>query len=141
MIRYGMMVIAILTNVVMVNAQEQKKDNSGFYAYLAGTYEMIGRYPDTSGTYSGTIVMNSLEDSVEITRTMGGETTTGIGKLVSIHEGRSLLSCKFPKAEPPVNVSYLIHNDGDNYAILTGWSRWPDSGNHGFGLEALFPQH
>jgi len=114
-------------------------------AFLVGTYEVIGRYPDAEQLYSGTVEI-SLSDtdaeSVSVARTIDGVSTHGEGKMTTATgDAIAVLRVVFQEADRTMEATYLINSDLDNYARLTGYVYVQSGGTQLPGIESLFHDH
>lgn len=113
--------------------------------FLVGTYDVIGRYPDSEQLYTGTVAI-SLSDtatnSVSVTRTIGEISTQGEGELTTATgDAIAVLRVVFQEAGRAMETTYLIDSDLDNYARLTGYVYMQGGGTRIPGIESLFHAH
>jgi hypothetical protein len=113
--------------------------------FLVGSCEIIGRFPDSDRTYSGTLVMSLSESepaSLAITRTIGQVSTMGTGSLAkTAFDGTEVLRVLFREAEELMEATYLVGSDLDNHARLTGYVYKEGGGTTVPGLDVLFSDH
>lgn len=120
---------------VSVKAQE----NEFLYGFLKGSYQVIGRLPDSSKTYTGTVVLKNEGDHFEIIRMIEGDMIKGTGKIeTATAEKIKVLRVHFIEKNKHYEVTYLIHSDLDNYGRLTGYLYLEKRQTKIPGLEALF---
>lgn len=109
------------------------------YGFLAGTYAVIGKAPDSDRTYSGTILFEETEDALRVVRSVGTTKIVGTGKLEkALHGEVDVLRVRFSEQGKNFEATYLIKGDLDNYARLTGYVYAAGGGTERVGLEALF---
>lgn len=121
---------------VRVEAQENE---FLLYGFLKGPYQVIGRLPDSSKTYTGTVVLKNEGDRFEIIRMIEGAMIKGTGKIeTATAEKIKVLRVHFIEKNKHYEVTYLIHSDLDNYGRLTGYLYLQKGQTKIPGLEALF---
>lgn len=114
--------------------------------FVAGSYELIGRYPDSDNVYSGTMTIGVADEnsgSLTITRRVGGKTIPGSGVVTSTTgDAVVVLRIEFEGAHgAEMEATYLIDTDLDNYARLTGYVYAKNGDTTIPGIEALFSDH
>lgn len=114
-------------------------------AFLVGTYDVIGRYPDSEQLYTGTVEINRSDtetNAVSVTRTIGGLATQGEGEVTTATgDAIAVLRVVFQEAGRTMEATYLLDSDLDNYARLTGYVYIQSGGTQLPGIEALFHTH
>lgn len=112
--------------------------------FVAGSYDVIGRYPDSEQPYTGTMTI-SLGDaaakSLSVTRVIGGVARQGSGEFATTAHAAVVLRVQFEEEGRTLEATYLVESDLDNYARLTGYVYSKDGGTRQPGLEALFHDH
>lgn len=111
-------------------------------AFVAGTYEVIGRYPDSAELYAGTMTIDlpaAGSKALSITRVINGVTHRGSGVLETTPDAVVVLRVELEGGT--VEASYLIGSDLDNYARLTGYVYAKNGDTRLPGIEALFHDH
>ena len=129
-------------------ADSEILEPTGFPAqFLAGTYEIIGRYPDSDQIYRGKASIEILnpesKNELRILRTIGEKTIEATGTLTQSTEGTlQILRVRFQSAGGErMEATYQIASDLDNYARLTGYTYVEEGGTSIPGIEALFSDH
>lgn len=123
---------------VSVEAQE----NEFLYGFLKGPYQVIGRFPDSSKTYTGTVVFKNEYDHFEIIRIIEGNMIKGTGKIeTATAEKTKVLRVHFVERNKHYEITYIIHSDLDNYGRLTGYLYLKKGQTKIPGLEALFTDY
>lgn len=114
-------------------------------AFLEGSYEVIGRSPDSEDLYSGTVTMmlsNSEAETLSVTRTIGGTSIQGEGAFAETRsDAVTVLRVAYKEDGQNREVTYLIEVDLDNYARLTGYVYQKDGETQLPGVEVLFNDH
>ena len=113
------------------------QDESPLQEFMVGHYVIIGRYPDSEKTYSGTMTIESVKDGYVITREINGKKISGKGKWDKVTADKiPVLTIQFAENGDPYAGMFLIKSDLDNYARATGvfWKK----DNKKPGLEAWF---
>ena len=118
------------------------EDYEGYAKYFAGTYDVIGRLPESGKPYTGKAVFVAAGKEFKVTRTISGKTTEGKAFVDVDPEGQHIFVMQFTQGGHRYEATYLITNNFDHYPRLAGrvnkpghsrdWSRTD-------GLEALFP--
>lgn len=120
-------------------ARVKAQENEFLYGFLKGSYQVIGRLPDSSKTYTGTVVLKNEGDRFEIIRMIEGAMIKGTGKIeTATAEKIKVLRVHFIEKNKHYEVTYLIHSDLDNYGRLTGYLYLQKGQTKIPGLEALF---
>ncbi len=114
-------------------------------AFLEGSYEAIGRSPDSKDLYSGTVTMalsDAEPETLSVTRTIGEVSVQGEGTFAETRsDGVSVLRVAFEEDGQNMEITYLIQSDLDNYARLTGYVYEKEGETQLPGLEVLFNDH
>ncbi|MDY0041735.1 MAG: hypothetical protein RBS57_15585 [Desulforhabdus sp.] len=131
--------IVALTLVAFPCAWANEDDLESLYTFLQGTYEVIGKWPDSQQTYSGIMVLSKEADLIRVTRTISGERTEAVGKIETITADQiNVLRVRFARDGEQYEAIYLIGSDLDNYGRLTGYVYSKERPTEQPGLEALF---
>lgn len=112
--------------------------------FLAGSYDVVGRRPGSDQTYSGTMVLapsDSDASLLSITRTIGQVSTSGTGSLQWTEAQVQVLRISFEDGVEPMEATYLIVSDLDNYPRMTGYVYRREGDTAIPGLEVLFSDH
>ena len=123
------------------SAQSKGNENEFLYGFLAGTYNVIGKVPDSNQTYTGKAILRKNGDQLEIIRKIKDKEIKGIGKIESAADEIQVLRLRFRENEKDYEVTYIIDSDLDNYARLSGYVYLQNGGTTMPGLEALFIAH
>lgn len=113
---------------------------------LTGSYEIIGRYPDSDQVYLGTASIETSDsdpDQLIVTRTIDGKSIEGSGTMEMNSEGTTeLLRITFTSEDGTgMEGTYQLQVDLDNYARLSGYVYVKDGDTVVPGIEALFSDH
>ena len=118
---------------------ENSTEEESLYAFLEGTYHLIGRLPDSRETYSGKVVLKKTDDELHVTRVINGKEIKGVGKIEAATTDKiKVLRIRFIDENKNYEVTYLINSDLDNYARLSGYLHVIQDDTKLPGLEALF---
>lgn len=108
-------------------------------AALAGTYELVGRYPDSGTTYSGTVTLAVDGNALRARRVVGGRTSVGVARIDYRTPDRiPVLVISFAGNKRNLEAWCRWQFDLDNYARFTCLSRWQGTTPSRNGLEAWF---
>ena len=58
-----------------------ENDTDFLYDFLQGSYEIVGRWPDSNETYSGKIILEKDRGHFRVVRLIDGHKITGIGRI------------------------------------------------------------
>ncbi len=120
-------------------AETKNNDIDFLYNFLEGSYELIGRFPDSNMTYTGKVVLKKSGDYLEVIRTIKDKVIKGTGKIETATADKiKVLRIRFIDENKSYEGTYLIDSDLDNYARLTGYLYLKEGGTKEPGLEALF---
>lgn len=120
-----------------IHAQESAEDT---YAFLSGTYSIVGRMPDSVKSYSGKVVASNEGDHLKLVRQIGKKTVSGSARIDYVTADRiRILRTVFIQGGREIEGVFLIHSDLDNYARLTGQLMAKDAMKPG--IEAWFIDH
>jgi hypothetical protein len=141
--RYCWTIATVLALVsTLVWAQAKDFSDEPLYDFLCGTYQVIGRLPDSDQLYSGKVDLKRSGTHLEVLRLMGGRAVKGIGKIETKTPDKiKVLRVRFRSEEKDYEAIYLIGSDLDNYGRLTGHVYFKGGETRRPGLEALFIQH
>ena len=107
--------------------------------FLAGSYDMVGRYPENGKTYWGTVILERQGDSLLMVRNIRGKKTRIKASIASITADAILvLRADFTENGRKLRITYSIGPDADNYARLTGRVYVAGRETKTPGMEALF---
>ncbi|EDY15937.1 hypothetical protein CfE428DRAFT_6548 [Chthoniobacter flavus Ellin428] len=108
---------------------------------MAGDYDLIGRKPDSTTTYSGKVTLRVDGANLRVTRTIAGKTSQGTAHFETVagSDRIPVLRFRFVLDGVEYEATYRWHTDPDNYFRFTGIIGHP--GTKSPGLEALFPIH
>ena len=116
-----------------------ENDTDFLYDFLKGSYEIIGRWPDSDETYSGKIVLEKEREHFRVIRLIDGKKITGIGKIETATSDKvKVLRIRFEQDEREYEGTYLIGSDLENYGRLTGYLYLKNGKTKKPGLEAFF---
>lgn len=126
----------------LIGAQSEHGGNGSLYRFLQGSYNVIGKLPDSDQTYAGKVEFNILGDQLEVIRRIEGRTVKGIGRIETVTPDKiRVLVVRFGQDDRDYEATYLIDSDLDNYGRLTGYVYLADGSTKVPGLEALFIDH
>ncbi len=124
---------------VQLFAQNQANPAEFLYDFLPGTYEAIGRLPESDSLYSATVQIKKADSVLTVIRKMDNREVTGSAKIEKAAAGdASVLRVRFLQDQKLYEITYLIHSDLGNYARLSGYSYRKDGTTRQPGLEVLF---
>ena len=134
--------IVALVLVISPIAWAESADEELLYNFLQGSYELIGRWPDSNETYIGRVLLKKSNHHFRVVRTVSNKRIEGVGKIeTATADNVRVLRIRFSKAGRTYEGTYLIDSDLDNYGRLTGYLYLKEGGTKKVGLEALFRDH
>ena len=109
--------------------------------YMAGEYDLIGRKPDSTATYTGRVTLRDEGGVLQVTRTVEGKTDKCAARFDTVAgtDRIPVLRMHFYFDGKEYDATYRWQSDSDNYPRFTGYLYL--SGTKLPGLEALFPIH
>ncbi len=138
---YCMLIVCIVFVVsdgfAQGSGENQKSDF--LYGFLQGTYDLIGKLPDSDKIYSGKVILKKKGNIMEVTRIIKGDRILGSGRIESATaDSIKVLRVRFIEKNIRYEATYLISSDLDNYGRLSGYLYLQKGGTKIPGLEALF---
>lgn len=123
------------------DADRKPLDDESVRSYMAGEYDLIGRKPDSTTTYSGHVTLRDENGVLQVTRTVEGKTDKCAARFDSVAgtDRIPVLRMHFRFDGKEYDAIYRWQSDPDNYPRFTGYLYL--SGSKSPGLEALFPIH
>ena len=142
--RVSLALLAILlfaNSVRCADADRKPLDEEGLRSYMAGEYDLIGRTPDSTDTYSGHVALRDENGILQVTRTIEGKTDKCVARFDSMagDDRIPVLRMRFSFDGKQFDATYRWQSDPDNYPRFTGYVYL--TGIKSPGLEALFPVH
>ncbi len=109
--------------------------------FLVGSYDLIGRKPDSSELYAGVVTIQRHGDTLFVERVINGKTVVGRGRIAHLAgDAMTALRVRFSEAGNPFEATYQINADPNNYGRLSGFVYTGATDTQRAGLEALFNQ-
>lgn len=123
-------------------ASAQQSEEVFLADFIRGTYQLIGKYPDTTKTYFGRIEIFNSDDDIHVSRTINNIKTHGTGTIEQTTADKiNVLRIRFEENSIEYEETCLIDSDLDNYARLTCHLYRPGVRTANPGIEALFIDH
>lgn len=130
----------VLAGIAALPAYGAEEDEPFQWEFVTGRFQLIGRYPDSQQTYTGTARIERVEKQIRLIRNIAGKKTRIYGVIRRADPGEAyVLAFKWQQGTA-MEMVCLIGSDLDNYPRLT--CHWGRAGNpHGQpGMEAYFAQ-
>lgn len=123
------------------DANAKPIDEESLRGYMAGEYDLIGRKPDSTTTYTGHVTLRHENGVLQVTRTIEGKTDKCIARFDTVAGADRIpvLRMHFHFDGKEYDATYRWQSDPDNYPRLTGYVYL--TGTKSPGLEALFSIH
>ena len=142
--RTSLVILAIFlsTNLAhCVDADRKQPDEDSLRSYMVGEYDLIGRKPDSTATYTGHLTLRNENGVLQVTRTIDGKTDKCIARFDTVAGGDRIpvLRMHFHLDGAEYDATYRWQSDPDNYPRFTGYVYLADTKSPG--LEAVFPIH
>jgi hypothetical protein len=108
---------------------------------MVGEYDLIGRKPDSTATYTGHLTLRNENGVLQVTRTIEGKTDKCVARFDTVagKDRIPVLRMHFHLNGAEYDATYRWQSDPDNYPRFTGYVYRADTKSPG--LEALFPIH
>lgn len=138
----AIMAIVLVAGTARCSVADQKPvDEESLRGYMAGEYDLIGRKPDSTATYTGHVTIRYEGGALQITRTVEGKTDKCVAQFDTVAgaDRIAVLKTHFRFEGNEYDATYLWHSDPDNYPRFTGYVYRADTKSPG--LEAFFPIH
>jgi hypothetical protein len=118
-------------------------DRKFLRGFMSGEYELVGRKPDSTVTYTGHVTLRDQSDTLHVTRTIDGKTTQATMRFETIGgtDRIPVARMQFTLDGIEYEATYMWSTDADNYPRFTGYIYRPGNQTKSPGLEALFPIH
>ena len=128
----------LMTSLTQVYGGESEEPYQ--WSFVPGRYQLIGRHPDSTQTYTGTARIDRVGAQLRLSRDIGGKRSRLFGVIRRADPGEAyVLAFKWNERRPQEMVC-LVGSDLDNYPRLT--CHWGLAGNphRQPGMEAYFAQ-
>ena len=134
-------ILLLANSVGGADADPKPLDEESLRSYMAGEYDLIGRKPDSTATYSGHVTLRDENGVLQVTRTIEGKTDKCVARFdrVAGDDRIPVLRMHFSFDGEQYDATYRWQSDPDNYPRFTGYVYL--TGTRSPGLEALFPVH
>jgi hypothetical protein len=141
------MFLAIVAMLLFANsvhsadADREQLDEESLRSYMAGEYDVIGRKPDSTATYTGHITLRDEGGVLQVTRTIEGKTDKCVARFDTVagSDRIPVLRMHFHFDAKDYDANYRWQSDPDNYPRFTGYVYL--AGTKSPAIEALFPIH
>jgi len=91
--------IVALVLVISPIAWAESVDEESLYNFLQGSYELIGRWPDSNETYIGMVLLKKSNHRFRVVRTVSNKRIEGVGKIeTATADNVRVLRIRFSKA-------------------------------------------
>jgi hypothetical protein len=114
-------------------------DEESLRGYLAGEYELIGRKPDSTATYTGHVTVREENGVLQVRRAIEGRSDKCVARFDTVAgtDRIPVLRMHFHFDGKDYDATYRWQSDPDNYPRFTGYVYL--AGSKSPGIEALFP--
>jgi hypothetical protein len=132
-------ILLFANSVRCADVDSKALDEEGLRNYIAGEYDLIGRKPDSTATYSGHVALRDENGVLQVTRTIEGKTDKCVARFDSVagDDRIPVLRMHFSFDGKQYDAIYRWQSDPDNYPRFTGYVYL--AGTKSPGIEALFP--
>jgi hypothetical protein len=142
--RKSLVILAIFlsTNFARcADADRKQSDEDSLRSYMVGEYDLIGRKPDSTATYTGHLTIRNENGVLQVTRTIDGKTDKCVARFDTVagDDHIPVLRMHFHLDGVEYDATYRWQSDPDNYPRFTGYVYLADTKSPG--LEALLPIH
>ena len=134
-------ILLLANSACCADADRRPLDEQGLRNYMVGEYDLIGRKPDFTATYSGHVALRDENGVLQVTRTIEGKTDKCVARFDTLagDDRIPVLRMHFAFDGKQYDAIYRWQSDPDNYPRFTGYVYLMGTGSPG--LEALFPVH
>ena len=128
-------------SVHCADADRKPLDEESFRSYMAEEYDLIGRKPDSTATYTGRVTLRDEGGVLQVMRAIEGKADKCAARFDTVAgtDRIPVLRMHFYFDGKEYDATYRWQSDPDNYSRFTGYLYL--SGTKLPGLEALFPIH
>src|SRR5215471_12341672 len=82
---FALLAILLLANSARCGDAKRKSiDEESLRSYMVGEYDLIGRKPDSTVTYTGHVTFRNENGNLQLTRTIGGKSDTCVARFDSV---------------------------------------------------------
>jgi hypothetical protein len=118
--RAFLVILAILLFVESArcaDADHKPLDEESLRGYMAGEYELIGRKPDSTATYTGHVTLRDENGALQVTRTIEGKTDKCAARFDTVagDDRIPVLRMHFHLDGKEYDATYRWQSDPDNY--------------------------
>jgi hypothetical protein len=115
--------LVILTIVLFANsvrcadADRKPPDEESLRGYMTGEYDLIGRKPDSTVTYTGHITLRDEDGALQVIRIIGGKTDKCVARFDTVAgtDRIPVLRMHFRFDGNEYDATYRWQSDPDNY--------------------------
>jgi hypothetical protein len=123
--RVSLVILAMLSladSARCAGADGKPLDEQFLRGYMAGEYELIGRKPDSTATYSGHVTLRDENGVLQVTRTIEGKTDKCAARFDTVagDDRIPVLRIHFHFDGKECDATYRWQSDPDNYPRFTG---------------------
>ncbi|HKB58795.1 MAG TPA: hypothetical protein VKC56_01995 [Gallionellaceae bacterium] len=126
-------------------ACERQQYDPAAPAALPGTYEIVGRMPDSSATYGGTLEISAGKTAFVLKRTVDGNTMTGEAWIAACgkkgRHGVQMLDFKYTEGKGLLEGRCFLDSDLQDGMFLSCYTRIVGKKHGHQGLESAFSQN
>ena len=120
-------------------SQQQDNTEEFLSSFVQGSYEIIGRWPESDSLYAGQGIIRSEKGQLQVIRIFKGQTINAKARIEKAAMAETwVLRAQFSVNGVIYEATYLIHGDLDNYARLSGYIYRKGKHTKKPGLEAWF---
>jgi len=136
-----MAMLLLATSARCTDADRKPLDEDSLRGYMSGEYDLIGRMPDSTATYTGHVTIRDQNGGLQVTRTIEGKTEKCAARFDTVagDDRIPVLRIHFHLDGKEYDATYRWQSDPDNYPRFTGYVYLASIKSPG--LEALFPIH
>jgi len=131
----------VLTDTAHCADARKPLDEEFQRGFMKGEYDLIGRKPDSTTTYTGRVTLRVDGNTLYASRTIEGKTVEGKIRFETGGDSVPIVRLSFTLDGVEYEATYLWQSDLDNYPRFTGTLHRIDNKTKTAGIEALFPIH
>ncbi len=132
--------LVLLSSLFLASPSLEEETAREQYGYLVGSYECLGRWPDSSKTYSGRVEITEGSNGVKMVRTINGQKISAVARYeIAAPDNIEVLRVRFTRKGKDYEETCMVSGDLDNYPRITCYMY--TKGTKKVGLETLFPDY
>src|SRR5256884_9586074 len=101
-----MAIVLFANSAVCADADSKRLDDESLRGYMAGDYELIGRKPDSTATYSGHVTIQDVNGILQVTRTIDGKADKCVARFDTVAGNDKIPVLRIDRKSTRLNSSH-----------------------------------